>query len=170
MTPQPTITAETAADLGAIRGVLEVAFARADEADIVERLRAAGDLALSLVARTGETVVGHVALSPMQAPPRTFGLAPLAVLPSHRQRGIGSALVTRALDWARRSGADLVFVLGDPAYYARFGFKPGHAAGFTSTYAGPHLLAHPLTTSAPTSGRASYARALEPPEPVAPSP
>ena len=135
------IRPETPSDHAAVRHVIATAFARNDEADLVEQLRRDGDAAIALVAEAYGEIVGHVLLSKMTAPFRALGLAPLAVLPTAQRRGIGDALVRAALDRARRDGADAVFVLGDPAYYRRFGFDASNAAGFDSPYAGLHLMA-----------------------------
>ena len=88
----------------------------------------------------GVRTVGHVLLSRMTAPVRALALAPLAVATDWQRRGIGTALVEAALERARAAGSQAVFVLGDPAYYRRFGFRADLAAGFASPYAGPHLM------------------------------
>jgi putative acetyltransferase len=116
---------ETAADAEAIDAVVRAAFERAGEAAIVERLRRDGALVLSLVACVDGVVVGHVALSPVViagAAGRALGLGPLAVVPALQRCAIGARLVEEALASARASGAGAVVVLGDPAYYTRFGF------------------------------------------------
>lgn len=95
------------------------------EARIVERLRAEGALALSLVAEERGEIVGYLAASPARIGPQDgWGLiGPLAVSPPRQGRGIGSALMTEALRRLRTTcrGAALV---GDPGYYRRFGFRP----------------------------------------------
>jgi putative acetyltransferase len=148
-------------DGAAIAQAVERAFGRADEAWLVERLRRDGDAAISLVAVSDDAVVGHVMLSPMSAPFRALGLAPLAVLPEFRERGIGAALTRAAIDRARAEGWAAVFVLGDPSYYGRFGFRSDLAAGFSSPYAGPHLMVLPLYRALSSrSGRIDYAPAF----------
>ncbi len=105
-------------------------FSRHTEHRIVRALRDAGALRLSLVATMGNDVVGHVAFSAVTIgglDREWWGLGPLSVTPTLQRRGIGSALVRSGL---RRLGERRVagcVVLGDPAYYARFGFAP-HAA------------------------------------------
>lgn len=79
-------------------------------------------------------------------------LAPLAVAPERQRQGIGAALVAAALAAAAGGGWRAVFVLGDPAYYRRFGFDAALAAGFDSPYAGPHLMARPLGGPLPARG------------------
>jgi putative acetyltransferase len=152
---------ELPADHAAIWQVVHAAFGSAGEADLVDRLRADGDVAVSLVAVEGEAIVGHVLLSRMQAPFRALGLAPVSVRPDRQRSGVGSALVREALARAKAEGFEAVFVLGDPAYYGRFGFDPATAQGFASPYAGPHLMAVALTGPLPvTSGRVDYAPAF----------
>ena len=96
------------------------------EAQIVDRLRDTGSLTVSLVATLDGAFVGHVAMSPVNlANPDAvwFGLGPVAVLPSSQGKGIGEALVRAALERIKAGGADGCVVLGDPAYYGRFGFR-----------------------------------------------
>lgn len=135
------IRMETAADLAGIRRVEQDAFPTRSEADLVDRLRTDGDSVFSLVAVREDEIVGHVMLSRMRAPSETLGLGPIAVLAPHRRNGIAASLIREGLRRATEKGWKGVFVLGDPAYYCRFGFNAALAAGFTSRYSGPHLLA-----------------------------
>lgn len=146
------------ADHAAIDALLEAAFGRPDEAALVMRLRAAGDVALELVAG-GADPVGHILLSPMTAPFPALGLAPLAVLPAWQGKGIGTALARAAIARARTSPAAALFVLGDPAFYGRLGFRADRAAGFTCHYACPHFMVLPLKgDTLPTmTGEVGYA-------------
>lgn len=155
------IRPETPADHAAIRAVITAAFARADEADLVEQLRHDGDAAISLVAEADGVLSGHVLLSPMTAPFAALGLAPLSVLPAHQRQGVGNALMHAAIDAARATGAAAIFLLGDPAYYRRFGFSTEAAKPFASPYAGPHFMALPLVDPLPaTHGAVAYAAAF----------
>lgn len=125
------IRAEQPGDEAAIRAVVEAAFAGAEHSDgtegeIVERLRAARALTLSLVAVEGGAVVGHVAISPVTingANLGWFGLGPVAVSPDRQARGIGSGLVRDTLLRLEADGARGCVVLGEPGYYGRFGFN-----------------------------------------------
>lgn len=128
-----TIRSEHPDDATAIREVTRAAFrdaphASGTEAQIVDALREAGALTLSLVAVEDGRIVGHVAISPVRIDdaPTTgwFGLGPLSVAPEHQRRGIGTALVRAALEQLRTRGAAGCVLLGDPAYYGRFGFGP----------------------------------------------
>jgi putative acetyltransferase len=159
------VRAEVAEDAEAIRSVLLAAFPTALEADLVDRLRRHFDSEISLVAEEGGKIVGHIMLSRMTAEGdgrqyRALGLAPVAVVPE-RQRRVGGALIEQALASARLLGEELVFVLGEPAYYARFGFSAETAKPFVSPYAGPYLMAQALTgLHLPAKGRAEHAPAF----------
>lgn len=137
-----TIRPETPLDAPGVRLVNEAAFGRHDEADIVDRLRDQVVTYLGLVAVEADRVIGHIAFSGMtMEPPQpnriTFGLAPMAVLPERQREGIGSALVREGLSACRRAGADLVFVLGHPTYYPRFGFEPATKHGIRCVFEVP---------------------------------
>lgn len=122
---------ETASDAAAIRAVTEAAFRNAPHASgtepfLVEALRRAGALTLSLVAEADDAVIGHVALSPVSisdGTPGWFGLGPISVAPAWQRRGVGSLLVREALRLLRERGAAGFVLVGDPAYYGRFGFR-----------------------------------------------
>ncbi|MBN8942283.1 MAG: N-acetyltransferase [Rhizobiales bacterium] len=155
------IRPEQPADAAAIRRVLEAAFPGPAEAGLVEDLRADGDIAIALVVEDGADIVGHVTFSPMAAPFRALGLGPVAVAPARQGAGIGASLIREGLAAAGAAGWQGVFVLGDPAYYRRFGFDPALASGFTSPYAGPHLMALALGVPLPvTTGQVDYAPAF----------
>lgn len=137
------------------------AFARTAEADLADRLRADGDVVISLVAVDDGEIAGHILFSAMTARFRALGLAPVSVAPGRRRSGIGGRLIRAGLERAKRDGWDGVFVLGDPEYYRRFGFDPALARGFSSPYAGPYLMAHALDGDLPaTEGGISYAPAF----------
>lgn len=138
------IRAETAADVNAIRRVLAAAFPGPAEARLVDQIRVDGDLVYSLVAVEEGHVVGHIAFSSMAAPFHALGLGPLAVRPEWQRRGVGARLVNAGVARATADGWQAVFLLGNPRYYERFGFSVALAAGFTSPYAGPHLMVLPL--------------------------
>lgn len=124
------IRPERAGDQSAIHNVVAAAFAGqlhsdGSEPGIVDRLRADGDLAISLVAEEGGELVGHAAFSPVTIADGSegwFGLGPVAVSPERQGEGIGAALIERGLALLRERGAAGCVVLGDPAYYGRFGF------------------------------------------------
>ncbi|MBS7541954.1 GNAT family N-acetyltransferase [Ancylobacter oerskovii] len=148
-------------EAAAIHALLRDAFDGPDEADLVNRLRDAGDATFSLVAEEDGEIVGHVLLSPIAAAFPALALAPLAVGPDYRAHGIGGALVRAAIGRAEAMGWRAVFVLGDPGYYGRFGFSVATAAGFASPYAGPHFMALALGGALPaTAGTLRHAPAF----------
>ncbi|PTW59711.1 putative acetyltransferase [Breoghania corrubedonensis] len=128
------IRKETARDCPAISRLIAEAFLSAQhstgrEADIVIGMRAAGALALSLVAEEEGRIVGHIAISEARVGEEAgwFLVGPLAVLPAWQGRGIGSALMKAAIEELKTGeagGQSLGFVLvGYPDYYGRFGFR-----------------------------------------------
>lgn len=126
------------ADQPAIAKVVETAFGRADEARIVERLRADGDAMFELVAEAGGAVVGHVMFSRLWADRSELytALGPMAVRPDVQRSGIGSGLVRAGLESAPEFGAVGVLVLGHTDYYPKFGFTAAAAAQVASPFRG----------------------------------
>lgn len=124
------IRPETAEDAAAIRALTAAAFkglphSSGTEAAIVDALRDAGALTLSLVAEEQGRIIGHVAFSPVTIngeAGRWFGLGPVSVEPAMQRRGIGQALIREGLERLRSAVAEGCVLLGDPAYYRRFGF------------------------------------------------
>lgn len=123
---------ETSRDFDGIRRVNIAAFrdhqySQQTEHLIVEALRAAGALELSLVAEAeaGGEVVGHIAFSAAQigASQDWFLLGPVAVEPARQGEGIGRALIEAGLEALRSRGAGGCVLVGDPAFYGRFGFS-----------------------------------------------
>ena len=104
------------------------------EARLVRLLRDARHLTVSLVAETDGAIVGHVAFSPVSA--GGTGLAPVAVLEAHRRRGIAARLIEAGLAECRARGIGWAVVLGEPAYYRRFGFRAASAFGLSDEYGG----------------------------------
>ena len=126
-----TIRPEAKGDEATIFALTEAAFAGmpfsdGDEQHLVDRLRADGDLALSLVAEDAERIVGQIAFSQVTISDGAqdwFGLGPVSVWPEIQHQGIGGALIKRGIADLRQQGAHGVVLLGSPEYYARFGFK-----------------------------------------------
>ncbi|MDO5668993.1 MAG: N-acetyltransferase [Corynebacterium sp.] len=124
------IRPEVPADLPSIAAVTAAAFAAVErssqtESAIIEALRAAGALSVSLVAVDNEQVIGHVAASPVLIdahPGRFYGLGPLSVLPERQGEGIGSVLLRSVLGYL--VDAEVIVLLGEPDFYSRFGFAP----------------------------------------------
>jgi len=131
------LRAEQTHDHHAVRVIHRRAFG--DHGDVVARLvdalRDDDPAALSLVAEDAGELVGHVMFtrSLLDAPRRLVAvqvLSPLAVVPDHQGRGIGSALIRHGLHLLDERGVPLVFLEGDPRYYSRAGFTRGDGRGF----------------------------------------
>ena len=127
-------------DADAVHALLLECFPTEAEANLVRQLRRDGDTAFSLVALACDTVVGHVVFSRLVAPENCLALAPVAVTTSWRRQGIAAALIEAGVARARELGTAMLVVLGDPAYYRRFGFRHQAVRGMTSPYAGPNLM------------------------------
>jgi putative acetyltransferase len=159
------IRPEGSGDRAAIRRTVEAAFDQTLEPDLVDRLRADGDLVLSLIAHDGQECLGHIGFSRIviRSAATDFpavSLAPLAVLPSHQRSGIGSGLVEAGHARLKAAGERLVIVLGDPVYYTRFGYTRTNAEGFESPYQCDALLALAFG-DAPGRGRLVYPPAFD---------
>jgi putative acetyltransferase len=132
-----TVRPERPDDVAAIHALNAAAFPTPLEARLVDLLRAAGRLTVSLVAVADGVVVGHVGFSPVTAAGATgIGLAPVAVAAAHRRRGVAAGLIEAGLEACRAAGFGWAVVLGEPHYYARFGFRPAPAAGLSDEYGG----------------------------------
>lgn len=158
------IRSERPGDAANVRALLDAAFGGDTESSVVERLRADGDLVLSLVAENAHGIAGYAGfprlvlrLDERNVP--VVGLAPVGVSPPLQRNGIGGALIRNGLARLRDRAERLVFVLGDPTYYRRFGFTV--MDGFVSRYAGPYFQALMLAPDAPKAGRVSYPGAFD---------
>ncbi|MFG0274140.1 MAG: GNAT family N-acetyltransferase [Phycisphaerales bacterium] len=132
------IRPERPSDADAVARLLEGCFPTDAEARLVAALRRSGQLVVALVAENDGAIVGHIAFSPVTAAGARagVGLAPVAVEAAHRRRGLGAALIERGLERCRAAGAGWCVVLGDPAYYARYGFRPAREDGLADAYNG----------------------------------
>lgn len=125
------IRRESAQDAAAIEAVTIAAFQDAPHTShtehfIVNALRKAGKLTVSLVAEAEGEIVGHVAVSPVtisDGSKNWYGLGPISVIPTYQGKEVGSKLMNEALNILRALGAAGCVVLGEPAYYGRFGFR-----------------------------------------------
>lgn len=135
-------------DVEAIRQINQLAFERDVEANIVDALREAGAITLSMVAcridpATGlEEVIGHALYSPISIEDANesrpaLGLGPLAVLPDRQREGIGTFLMEVSLEILRRTGHPAVILFGHPDYYPRFGFLPAEKWGLRADFECP---------------------------------
>ena len=132
------IRAERPIDSGGIRHVLETAFGRRDEADIVHRIRSSEGFIppLSLVADSDGFIIGHAIFSEVtvysgETAWKSVALGPIAVLPEHQGQGVGSLLIRTGMQRCRELGYAVVALIGHPTYYPRFGFAPAAQFGLT---------------------------------------
>jgi len=131
MDPKIVIRSESDADVSAISEVTVAAFKTLElsshtEQFIVEALRAAKALSVSLVAEMDGEVIGHIAFSPVTLSDGIrdwYGLGPVSVLPSYQRQGVGDALIREGLSRLRGLNAQGCCLVGHPDYYRKFGFK-----------------------------------------------
>lgn len=135
------IRREEADDSAAVHTLNATAFESPAEANLVDALRRQAHPVVSLVAEDGQTVVGHIMFSPVSLTGHPdlmiMGLAPMAVMPAHQNKGIGTALLRTGLDECKSLGYGAVVVLGHPRYYPRFGFAPATRFGIGCEYDAP---------------------------------
>jgi putative acetyltransferase len=161
------VRAETPADCEAIETLTVAAFlnaphTRRTEQHIVNALRKAGRLTVSLVAHIDAGLIGHVALSPVSISDGTaswFGLGPISVVPRLQRLGVGSRLMREGLRTLREQGASGCVVLGEPEYYGRFGFRANPALVLPGVPA-QYFQAVAFDSSTP-QGTVSYHEAFE---------
>jgi putative acetyltransferase len=131
MYPKIAIRSETDSDVNAIGNVTATAFRALEisnhtEQFIIEALRAAKALAVSLVAEMNGAVIGHIAFSPVtisDGTPGWYGLGPVSVLPAYQRQGIGKALIQAGLSRLQAMNAQGCCLVGHPDYYRQFGFQ-----------------------------------------------
>lgn len=153
-------------DHAAIRAVIRHAFGQDDEANLVEQLRADGDVLLELVEASDIAIQGHILYSRLRIE-RADGaleaaaLAPVAVLPAFQSRGVGKALIEAGNARCAALGLDAIIVLGHADYYPQFGFSAAAAESLDAPFSGPHFMALELRPEAlRAGGRVRYARAF----------
>lgn len=135
-----SIYQEQESDYQAVENLIQSAFKNAPHSDGTEHLLV-GKLRnspafireLSLVAKVGEQIVGHILFSKIQIGDHTgLALAPLAVLPEYQGKGVGKALIHQGHLVVRELGFDCVVVLGEPAYYGKFGYQTAKPFGISA--------------------------------------
>ena len=167
MTSNVEIRHERPEDVDAIRALTHDAFEHAPhtshtEAAIVDALRSAGALTVSLVAIEDGELVGHIAFSPVAITGEAdgwYGLGPVSVRPDCQRRGIGHALIRSGLDHLRGLNARGCVVLGEPAYYGRFGFISNGALRYGDVP--PEYLQHLTFHGSDPKGSVTYHRAFD---------
>ncbi len=161
------IREEAPGDFDRIAALLDLAFGGTEESVLVAGLRAEGSAIVALAATEIDRILGHILFSELPIEEnggvlRAAALAPLAVLPERQGQGIGTALVRAGLAaWRDRDVAAAV-VLGDPAYYPRFGFSAAAARNLRAPFRGPAFMAMELTPGSldGVAGTVRYARAF----------
>ncbi len=169
MRGMPIIRKEYYEDWDAIRTVHERAFGQSTEADIIEALRNANGITLSLVAEDSRAVVGHILFSPVTVKGSNVPMAalgPMAVLPRIQRHGIGTLLVRSGMIICREVGMKAIIVLGHPNFYSRFGFAPASGFGLAPSWSNvpdDAFMALELVPGAlaQTSGTVQYATAFD---------
>ncbi len=157
------VRAERDSDQAKISNLHRSAFGGDAEARLVDALRRDGSVVLSLVAERDGEIVGNVVYSRLLVDGMQAGasaLAPVSVAPQFHGQGTGSLLIREAHRHLAKAGERLVLVLGDPAYYVRFGFSQDAAQGLHTPYDGPHLMVLHLDDRAASQGAVSYPRAF----------
>lgn len=144
-------------DVPAMDALLRGSFPAPDEALLVQRLCMDGDMVLAMVAEEAGALAGVVVFSRMSVevdgkPIAAVAMAPVATAPTHRRQGVAEALIAAGHDRLRDAQVMLSVVLGDPAYYGRFGYDADWAVGFDSPYAGDYFMALPLQDGAMPCG------------------
>lgn len=117
-----------------IPGLIKAAIGCHDEALLVNELRQNGDIAVEYIATDRNELIGHIAFSRLISPPGCLALAPLSVHPDRQKTGIGATLIRIATEAVDAAGWIAAFVLGNPAYYGRFGYDVEQAQGFDTPY------------------------------------
>lgn len=153
-----TIRAEKPGEAKAIHALHRAEFNGNAEADLVGEVRETGETVLSLVAEENGKIIGHILFARLTVDgvPSAIALGPIAVDLAHQKQGVGGRLIEEGHRLLREKGEKLVFVVGDPAYYSRFGFSLSAAAKFDTPYNGPYLMSLTLAPGAAASGKVVY--------------
>lgn len=155
------IRRETSSDIHQIRDLNIAAFGGQAEADLVDDLRKEDCVLLSLVAEIDERIVGHILFSKAMlrfedSRLECSSLAPMCVDKELQNQGVGSALVTEGLDFCKSNDQNIIFVLGHPEFYSRFGFESKNAQKVSSPFgSGEAWMVNQLTEKALPNEKAS---------------
>ena len=165
---KPYVRQEQDSDIADIHDLVSAAFGRDHEAGLVDRLRDADALKVSMVLVSDRLMVAHASASPMSWISGTdqfivWALAPVSVQPEMQRRGFGTQIVRATIDRCRGHGVEILTVLGSPKYYSRFGFTPAsrHALGIDDADFGDAFMVMEL---ADTALRRAHGRMLWHPE------
>ena len=135
------IREEKQTDYNSVRMVNDLAFGQPEEGRIVDKLRKVCQEIVSLVAVSGEKIVGHIFFTPAVIRHKDtdiigMGLAPMAVLPEFQRQGIGSLLVKEGLQRIKQTDCPFIIVLGHDHFYSRFGFERASIYGLKTQWEG----------------------------------
>jgi len=160
------IRAAIAEDYPAIRAILRHAFRQDEEANLVEQLRADGDVLVELVEASDIALTGHILYSPLKIERagemmEAAALAPVSVLPAFQRTGIGKTLIRAGNAKCAEMGLSAIIVLGHPDYYPQFGFSADLTESLEAPFSGPAFMALELRPDAlKAGGRVRYAKAF----------
>lgn len=151
-------------DHGGVSLLLTRAFGRPDEAAIVDRLRADGDVLSEMVTEADGALIAHVCFYGVGVHGRlpAVGLGPMGVDPAHQRAGVGTRLGLASIAFMGGAGAAMMFVLGHPAYFTRLGFSQEAAAEFDppEAWRGPAFMGLRLRAGPPSKGKLQIPRAF----------
>lgn len=159
---EPVIRVARQTDKPAIRELNNTAFGQPDEAGIITRLEADGDVLLQLVAEMEDRIVGHILFYSLGVRGKlgAAGLGPMSVDPWVQREGIGKKLVFAGLSMMRNGGVPIVFVLGHDWLYPKLGFSIEATEPFETSLKGPHFFAIRLRQGPPLSGQLIFPAAF----------
>ncbi|MEZ5936718.1 MAG: N-acetyltransferase [Hyphomonadaceae bacterium] len=145
----------TPADAAAVGELTTRAFGQSDEAGIIRRLEQDGSVYLQIVAVEDERIIGHALFYHVGVLGKlgALGLGPISVEPDRQKQGVGAMLINFGVEVCREAGVPLIFVLGSPDYYPKFGFTEANAEPFEAPWRGPHFMALRLRHGPPMSGK-----------------
>lgn len=162
---RPALTKDHGQIDAVVRAAFLAQFGRSDEPELVAGLRAQGDVLLELVADEERAVVGHILFSRAHVSAGgkrhpVVQLAPVCADTEKQKQGIGSALIRQGLALMAALDETHVFVLGDPAYYPRFGFSSKAAEAFASPWPGAHFMLNRIGAGGPSAGKLTVSTAF----------
>lgn len=156
-----TIRDETAADYAAIDRVNNLAFKETAQSQIIRDLRETGEALWSQVLLKGDQIIGNLMFYKvwLEGNLITAGLGPLSILPEHQRQGYGGQLIRSGLEKCDPALHQIIFLLGHPDYYPRFGFSSKLGAQYKSPWPRPAFMGLKLNPTAPTSGTLTFPQA-----------
>ncbi|MEM7524388.1 MAG: N-acetyltransferase [Pseudomonadota bacterium] len=161
MSGAPTVRLAATEDDAAVDVLLRDAFEGPGEAALARALRADDDVAVEIVVTSDGVVVAYACFSRLVASAPAYALAPVATAASFRRRGFAEMAVREGLSQLAARGPAAVIVLGDPAYYVRFGFSHALTAACAAPYSGPAFMALTVSGAPAPKGPISYAPAFD---------